>query len=206
MIKTIQSLTIKQNKYLKRNSKNYVKQPVMNALKARRSVRAYKDEPVPRSQVKKILEAGVASPSAHNRQPWRFIIISGKQKVRQAGEAVLRAYGEEKLARKWGKAFNEYELPFYGAPLLVIICAEKGSKWNALDSGICAQSMMLAAHEAGLASCFIGYALALNNDAEALEKLGVPQDHEITAAIVFGYAAKKPRSPGRNPPKILKWI
>ncbi|MGB9577307.1 MAG: nitroreductase family protein, partial [Candidatus Norongarragalinales archaeon] len=60
MIKTIQSLTIKQNKYLKRNSKNYVKQPVMNALKARRSVRAYKDEPVPRSQVKKILEAGVA--------------------------------------------------------------------------------------------------------------------------------------------------
>ncbi|MCJ7444312.1 MAG: nitroreductase family protein [Methanotrichaceae archaeon] len=97
---------------------------------------------------------------------------------------------------------------FYGAPLLILLCVPRKEEWrtiNLLDCGLAAQNMFLVAYQEGMGSCFIGFACFLNQDPKLLIQLGVPEDHEVIAPMIFGYPAENPRSKPREV-KILKWI
>ena len=70
-----------------------------------------------------------------------------------------------------------------------------------------AQNMMLAAYTLGIGSCWIGTAVALANDPKVKANLGVPEDHEVYAAIIFGYPKGGfPKAPEKRPAQILKRI
>ena len=84
----------------------------------------------------------------------------------------------------------------------------KNEEWrtvNLLDCGLAAQNMFLAAYQAGLGSCFIGFAAFLNQDPKVLTEIGIPEDHELVAPLIFGYPNETPVSKSREP-KVLKWI
>jgi nitroreductase len=141
------------------------------AIASRREVRAYDGRPIPDEVVRRILDAGRLSGSAANRQPWRFVIPSGK-----AQSALSETAYEPGNVR--------------GATLVVALLVS-GKGPVSFDAGRCAQNMLLAAWNDGVGSCPNGIA---DRDA-ANTALGVPEDWSIATVLSFGYPARA-RDPG----------
>ncbi len=135
------------------------------AVASKRDTRAYADRPIPEEVVRRILDAGRLAGSALNRQPWRFLVVESPERRELLARAV---YAPENVR---------------GARLVVAIAGTRP-----FDLGRCAQNMMLAAWNEGVASCPNGIA-----DAErAKEALDLEEPPAIV--LSFGYPAK-----GREP-------
>jgi nitroreductase len=140
------------------------------AIASRREVREYDGRPIPDEVVGRILDAGRLSGSAANRQPWRFVLVSG-----QAQSALADAVFEPDNVR--------------GAPLVVaVVVGGKGP--ISFDAGRCAQNMLLAAWNEGVGGVPNGLA---NRDA-ANAIVGAPEDSSIATVLSLGYPAR-PRDP-----------
>jgi nitroreductase len=140
------------------------------AIASRREVRAYAHRPIPDEVVMRILDAGRLSGSGSNRQPWRFVLVSG-----QAQKALADAVFEPGNVR--------------GAAVVVaLLVGGKGP--ISFDAGRCAQNMLLAAWNEGIGGSPNGVA---DRDA-ANVVVGVPEDESIAIVLSFGYPAR-PRDP-----------
>jgi nitroreductase len=140
------------------------------AIASRREVRSYDGRPIPDDVVRRILDAGRLAGSAVNRQPWRFVLVSGEAQAALA-EAVF-APGNVR-----------------GAPLVVaLVVSGKGPV--SFDAGRCAQNMLLAAWNEGVGGVPNG--LADRDAANAV--VGVPEDSSIAIVLSFGYPSR-PRNP-----------
>ena len=180
--------------------------PVIEAIKNRRSIRRYQRKDVPREITKQLLDAAVMSPSAMNSQGWRFIIIEDKNKIQELSERTKRQLQIQGYASRFGDRIKSSEdTIFYNAPLLIVITGDSDDKWSQINTGITAQTLFLAAQSLGLGSCYIGLANTLNQEPTVLADIGVPEGHEIIAVLTFGYADESKNPPHREP-KILKWI
>jgi nitroreductase len=118
---------------------------VFTAISQRHSVRAYKAKDVEEDKLKKVLEAAKRSPSASNRQDWKFIVVKNKE-------------NKKKLAKA---AFNQ---SFIGeAPVVIVACGTEsksimgcGQPTHTVDVSIACAFMILEAYELGLGTCWIG--------------------------------------------------
>ena len=190
-----------------------VENPVLDAIKSRRAVRSYEDKPVPESALTTLLEAAVYAPSAINLQPWKFTVVTSKATMKQLSDiakpALLRTIpdvGNGAFANL-KKSLNDpqYNI-FYKAPLLIFVSGAKG-RFDIYDCTMAAQNMMLAAYSIGLGSCWIGTAVAMANEPKIKAELGVPDDHQVHAAIIFGYPKGGfPKAPPKQPAEVLKRI
>jgi nitroreductase len=153
-------------------------------LKARRSIRRYKPDPVPEELVTQLLEAGRWAPSASNRQPWRFVVVRD-QAVRKA-VAQHAAY----YFVRWVHVEE--------APLLIALCGDAGNPVYRTflheDVGLAGAQIMLQAHALGLGTCWIG---GLDRPAIA-GILRVPADVEVVGLLTVGFPAEDPEPPGRK--------
>jgi nitroreductase len=144
------------------------------AIKGRRSVRSYKDLEIENDKIDKILEAGRLSPSANNRQKWKFIVVKNAETKKKLASA----------------AMNQ---SFIGqAPVVLVACATEskavmtcGHPTYAVDLSIAFAYMLLQAYELGLGTCWIG---AFSED-EVKSVLGVPQHVRVVALSPLGYPA-----------------
>ena len=161
---------------------------VLDVIKARGSIRKYKDKPIPKSDLLKILEAARLAQSAANRQPWQFIVVADKKTkeklmdiahwpdrppqshVGQAA-AVIICLGEPKTCRPVG--------PFEG---------------YLIDLPIAIENMALTAWDLGIGSCWIG---AFPED-KVKSLLGVPEDLRVVSLFLLGYQDEEPRSKVRK--------
>ncbi len=151
-------------------------------IRYRRSVRKYAPTPVEPGKLQKLLEAARVAPTAANRQPVRLILVQG----------------EEERA-ELGKSAN-----IYGAPLAVIVCADREHAWKRpydgkittdIDASIVTDHMMLQATELGLGSVWICYF-----DPEQLQKsFRIPENLEPVNILAVGYPAdgERPGDPNR---------
>lgn len=145
---------------------------VFSAIAGRRSVRTYRDADVEPWKIEKILEAGRLSPSASNRQEWRFIVVRDESMRRQLAVACK------------GQAFVGT------APVVIVACAAEctavmpcGQPAYTVDVSIAFAYMILEAFELGLGSCWIGAF-----DEEAVKTLlDVPKEARVVAVSPFGY-------------------
>ena len=187
--------------------------PVMKTIKSRRAIRSFEDKPVPDSAIQTMLEAATYAPSAINIQPWKFTLITNKEAMKQLSDkakpALLRMLpdvGDEGLVGLKKMLSNPQYNIFYNAPLLIFVSGIK-SPYDIYDCSMAAQNMMLAAYTLGIGSCWIGTAVGLANDPKVKTELGVPEDHQVHAAIIFGYPKGGfPKAPEKRPAQILKKI
>lgn len=190
-----------------------VKNPVLDAIKGRRAIRSYEDKPVPESAIETMLEAATYAPSAINIQPWKFTVVTSKAEMKRLSDiakpAVLRTLpdvGNAALSALKKSLTDPAFNIFYNAPLLIFVAGEK-SRFDVYDCTMAAENMMLAAYSLGIGSCWIGTAVGLANEPKIKADLGIPEDHQVHAAIVFGYPKNGfPQSPPKHPAKILKRI
>lgn len=190
-----------------------VSNPVLETIKSRRAIRSFEDKPVPESEIQTMLEAATYAPSAINVQPWKFTLITNKEAMKHLSDtakpALLRMLpdvGDEGLVGLKKMLSNPQYNIFYNAPLLIFVSGIK-SPYAIYDCSMAAQNMMLAAYTLGIGSCWIGNAVGLANDPKVKTELGVPEDHQVHAAIIFGYPKGSfPKAPEKRPAQILKKI
>lgn len=153
---------------------------VLNLIKTRRSVRRYKSQEVPEECLNKILEAARWSPSAVNRQPWRFIVITDKEIRKKIGDSA--------------RFYFIINRQVSDAPVIIAVCVEdKEYKWAAMDCAMASQNIMLEAHSLGLGSCFVGGF----DEYKVKEILGLTDKMKIFALITIGYPDGEVETPPR---------
>lgn len=150
--------------------------PVLQAIRNRRSIRKYTDDPVAREDIMTILEAGRWAPSGLNNQPWRFLVVMrGDER-------------QEKLA-----GCTKYAHVVRDAGALICVLLERDAMYSeAKDhqgAGACIQNMMLAAHTLGLGTVWLGQ--IINDQGTSLKAIGLsPATHELQAVIAVGHPAQ----------------
>jgi nitroreductase len=185
---------------------------VIEAIKSRRAVRSFENKPIPELEIQAILDAATYAPSAINIQPWKFVLITSKNEMKKISDIAkpillrtLPDFGDEAMmGLKQRLTSPEYNV-FYNAPLLILVAGAK-SLFAVNDCSMAAQNMMLASHSMGIGSCWIGSAVGVTNETRMKASLGIPEDHEVYAAIIFGYPTAMPKAPQKKAAQILKKI
>lgn len=180
---------------------------ILRNIYARRAVRKYKNMTVPRDLIEIVLDAGRMAPSAMNRQPWKFYILTDSRKIKTFSKEIAHIAVKEirhvslKEAAKMTLSFfhlstmidflQHEDHIFYGAPVVIFITTPKADEWGALDTGMCVQNMMLAAKAIGLDSCPVGFARFVTQTPDYYS-LNIPDEEQIQLALVLGYGDEQP--------------
>ena len=157
---------------------------VQDAIRFKRAIRKFSDEPLPEDVVRKIVDAGRRAQSAKNRQPWHFIVIRDRETLAKLSE------------------LGTYAGHLAGAALgVAIVTPDPNQRWSILfDAGQAAAYMQLAAWDLGVGSC----PATIYQPEAARALLGYPDDRHLHVALSFGYPARpeqiteKPKAGGRK--------
>jgi len=144
---------------------------VFDAVKRRKSTRAYSQTPIQKEKIKRILESARLAPSAMNAQPWYFIVVTDEEK-------------RNKISRSGRFAGFLKE-----SPVVIVGCGDRevSPKWHVVDVTIALQNMVLTATEEDLGTCWIG-----SFDEGLVRKiLKIPERFKIVALLALGYPRKK---------------
>lgn len=172
---------------------------VMEAIRTRRSIRKFRNKPVEEEKLRAVLEAVRQAPSWANLQCWRFVVV--KNPVVRAKISNL-SYVEAFFAPKGYKA-NPAKKALAEAPALIVACAdpeqsgELGEQYYYLtDMGVASQNLMLAAHDQGLGTVFVG----VFDEEKVRDLLGVPPNIRIVGLFPLGYPeGELKEGPSRKP-------
>jgi nitroreductase len=180
------------------------------AIRERRAVRAFTDQPVAEPVIRTLIDAAIQAPSAMNAQPWAFVVIEQRRLLDDYAERAKSHYLTLELSEPYRGEAREilsrpgYDL-FHGAPVLLVICARADHHDNVSDCFLAAQNLMLAACDAGLGTCPVGFARPYLDLPEIREALGVPPGWLVALPLVVGHPAGATHGPGRRPATILAW-
>ena len=181
---------------------------VIEAIETRRAIRRFQDKPVSRGQVESLLQTACRAPSAHNRQPWRFAVLTrsvDKERLTRAMGDRLRqdrtadgdpaAAIEQDVARSFAR--------ITGAPVVIVVCLSmidmdtypdarrRRNEWlMAVQSvSMAAQNLWLAAHSQGLGMCWLCAPLFVPELVSTA--LNLPADWESLGLLTLGYPAEE---------------
>ncbi len=186
----------------------------LEAISARRSIRRFKDKPVPRELIEKLLQATMQAPSGKNRQPWRFVVVAGQSRdkliqLMQEGIERLRGWGVDIGSAEWTMQIMAH------APATILIFNAESKldeehpgpqryPWsvNIQSIGGAIQTMLLAAQELGLGTLWICDIFCADHALQ--EWLG--RDQELVAAVSIGYADEAPAArPRMEMAEVVEW-
>ena len=182
---------------------------LMEAIEKRRAVRDYTDAPVDRPTIERLIQAAILAPSAMNLQPWSFAVLIGREPIDQlAGR--IKTWLLANFADTYSPSIRAMmEDPtyavFHHATALVMVLAKSSEPQAFEDCCLAAENLMLAAYDAGLGSCWIGFSRPWLNLPDVQRELGLPEKHHVVAPIVLGYPKEWPKSHGRHAPEI-HWL
>lgn len=183
---------------------------LIKAISTRRSVRNYTAQKVAKESIDILLNSAIQAPSASNSQPWAFAVIQDADLLKRYSDKsknFLLALSDEQplLAKYRGMLSNTDFNIFYNASTLVIIYAKPEGLHAEGDCCLAAQNLMLTAHDQGLGTCWIGFAVSLLNQPEIKAELGVPKEYTVVAPIIVGYPQGAIPQLLRKEPEILAW-
>ena len=160
---------------------------VFEAIKKRRSVRAYADEKVSEECIERLIDAAMWAPSAGNIQPWEFVVVKDVETKRKLSDAALNQTFIEK------------------APVVIVVCADLtrssrgyGSRGEHLyslqDTAAATENILLAAQELGLATCWVGSF----REKEVAKAVKAPRNLRPVAVVPVGHPAERPMAPPKR--------
>ena len=154
---------------------------LVDVILSRRSIRCYEQKEIPKDVLDKIFEAGRQAPSAANRQPWHFIVVTDYEIKKELSKGLVNRHIKN-------SAFT------------VVGCAYIGlwhigtRKWSIVGTSIALQNMVIAAWAMGVGSCWIGDF----RENKVKQLLNIPDKWKVVALISFGYPAEKPEAKKRK--------
>jgi nitroreductase len=148
----------------------------MDVVRKRRSIRRYKNKPIPDEVLEEILESGRLAPSGANRQPWEFFVVTDQ------------GLKERIEVPEWAAE----------APAVLGVCGdpEVSQNWHVVDPTIAMEHMVLAAANLGLGTCWLG---KLGRDDRIKAALGIPDRLKVIAITPVGYPDESPPAKDRKP-------
>ncbi|OIP90640.1 MAG: hypothetical protein AUK24_04125 [Syntrophaceae bacterium CG2_30_49_12] len=171
---------------------------VLQAIKARRSIRHYKSEPVEEEKINTVLEAARWAPSWGNTQCWRFIVVKDEATKSRLAETLT--------------SWNPSRSAIKEAPVVIVACAELGKSgfkegiastdkgdWYMFDVALAMQNLVLAAHSFGLGTVHVG----AFNAQDVAQILKVPQGVAVVAMTPLGYPERTGKTPPRKEPSEI---
>lgn len=171
---------------------------VIKAIHERRSIRKFKSEMPKKEDLEEIINAGLYAASGMGKQS-PIILAVTKKELRDKIANINREIGG------WGEGFD----PFYGAPAILIVLAEKDNFTHVYDGSLVMGNLMLAAHSLGLGSIWIHRAreeFELPEFKQLLKDLGVEGEWEGIGHCAVGYAdCEHPRAAERKPNRVV-WV
>lgn len=181
----------------------------MEALLTRRSVRKYKNDPIPEDDLMEILQAGLCAPSAINLQHWYFVVVKSPPRLAELVEVMGHVFGqfrpvlEERFARH-PEAVEDTKVflnSLGGAPVCVLAFFLKDDfpdRDGAMQSVSAAiENLLLAAWDKGVGSCWLSAAQRMGFGPE-LQRRFAPGKGEFVAAVTLGYPDSVPPMPKRR--------
>ena len=183
-------------------TESQTKSGVIDAIKARRSIRAYKDTPVEREKLQLLAECGVWAPNAMGRQEWEVRIVDSKAWIDDCTATYLKAIeGTDKAKYMLTPTFKNI---FRNAPAVIFVAAPEGL-FAGENVGCLGQNIMLAATDLGLGTCFLGSVQMIFAEPamkEYLQSLGFSEGYKLRYALAVGYPDETPEAKPRDLSKI----
>jgi nitroreductase len=183
----------------------------LQAIQGRKSIRAYLPQPVPREVIAHVLEASRWAPSGSNRQGWQVTVVTGETRRTLSDRLVERARARERrlsgtsgaapevvqrvdslraqlgrAAEALGQSRQEFVVMgsyrLYDAPVVIVV-SQRGPRTDAVP--IFVTTMLVAAHDQGLGTCWLGYPLSESDVIREL--LDIPEEERVAAVVALGY-------------------
>jgi nitroreductase len=182
---------------------------IKETIYGRRAVREYTAEAVDEGQLRTLIDAAIQAPSAINQQPWLFTVVRDARLLSeissQAKAFMLRTSPTALASPHFQTVLSDPNFNiFYHAPVLIVISAAAGP-WAVEDCALAAQNLMLAAHAAGLGTCWIGFAQSWLATAEGRSVLKLPANEVPVAPIIVGHP-KSRLPPIQRKPARIDWV
>ncbi len=152
--------------------------PRLSVLFSRRSVRKYSGEPVSEADVKALLEAGMAAPSASNRKPWHFVAVTERAQLDQL--ASIHPYGKMLAS----------------AGLCIGVCGDRdiSPDFWVQDCAAATENILVAATMLGLGAVWLGVHPRAERERELKELMGMPENVGLLCLIAVGHPAERPEA------------
>lgn len=161
---------------------NEIREAVLEAIFARRSIRQYTDDSVTQQDVQTVLEAGRWAPSGLNNQPWRFAVVRDS-KVK------------EEIAKQ-----TRYREIILNAPVIIVVFIDNDASYDRVKDcqgiGACLQNMWLATHALDLGGVWLGE--ILKNGDRVGEILEAPKSYELMAVLAIGHPKHRQQKSARK--------
>ena len=158
----------------------------------RKSCRSFKNEQITDDELKLVIDAGLAAPSGRNLQPTIIVAVQDKETI-------------AKMSRINAAVMESDSDPFYGAPVVLVVLADKTASTHVYDGSIVMQNMMLTAHSLGLGSCWIHRARETFEQPkwqQYLRSLGIEGEYVGIGNCIVGYGDIQPQ----EKPRKENWV
>ena len=207
---------------------NEMRNPVIETINKRRSIRAYESKPIPKEIINTIIRAGNQAPSTMGMvkgvlrfQPWRFVVVEDltfKQKLLQTTFPIWRKMIEsmkESDPELYKEIMTLYkvmpepkDMIYHGAPVIIFVI---GPISNAVSCALACENIMIAATSLGLGSCYTGFGSMVKGNDDIMKALGLMEDERIYGPILLGYPKDAPEKRFMDQHKNyvdpeIKWI
>ena len=155
----------------------------LEAMRRRRSVRAYTGEPIPRADLEMIVDAGRLAPSGYNTQPWDFVVITERDLIEQL-----------KVASLWMEK----------AGAIIAVVMDPSSPWWREDGSAAIENMLIAATALGYGSCWLqGYTTPREEEFKAL--LDIPGEKRLLTLVPIGVPVQWPTVGKKSLADVIHW-
>ncbi len=159
---------------------------IFDAIKKRISIREYADRPIEKEKLEKIVDAGRLAPTARGEEPWEFIVVTDREKIKELGS--LTDHGKFLAGAR---------------AAIAVFCKE--TKYYLEDGAAATENILIAAAGLGIASCWVAGDKKFYCP-DIARALGVPEGFKLVSLISLGYPQTEPTPQEKRPLKdVLHW-